>query len=156
MIITFEVQGEEVLMLKLNLLTSPQATSAMLSAAGLFLRDKLRDYPPYIYVSRRQAYGQSFQSERQRRWFFAALARGEITIPYPRTYRLREGWQYIPRSPIEAWVRNEVPYVGWVQGPQQARMMQMRGWPRADRLIAMNAGALHQVIIQAYRRTALS
>lgn len=60
-----------------------------------------------------------FVSERQRKAFFAKLRRGEITVPYRRTYRLREGWRPVGDGKR---VENLVPYARFVQGdPGQAR-----------------------------------
>jgi hypothetical protein len=51
------------------------AVKVALAALGEYLigtpGKALRHYDPYKYVSRKRAYGQTFQSEKQRRWFWA-------------------------------------------------------------------------------------
>lgn len=96
-----------------------------------FMRDKLRDYPAYRYVSRRAAYGQPFSSDRQRRWFFWALGSGLIKPGQDnRTRTLAEGWRIVQGGPKQIDLVNEVPYAKFVQGTstEQARQPKMAGW----------------------------
>ena len=96
-----------------------------------FMRDKLRDYPSYRYVSRKAAYGQSFSSDRQRRWFFWALGSGLIKPGQDnRTRTLAEGWQINQTGPHQIDLFNDVPYAKFVQGTvtEQARQPRMVGW----------------------------
>ena len=96
-----------------------------------FMRDKLRDYPSYRYVSRKAAYGQSFSSDRQRRWFFWALGSGLIKPGQDnRTRTLAEGWRIVQSGPKQIDLVNEVPYAKFVQGTvtEQARQPKMAGW----------------------------
>lgn len=51
-------------------------------AAVLYVHSQIPPYPPRPFT---REGGSIFVSERQRRWFFAALARGEIEVPYRRT-----------------------------------------------------------------------
>lgn len=97
---------------------------------GEFMRGKLRDYPGYRYVSRRAAYGVPFFSDRQRRWFFAALASGELKIGDNRTRRLADGWQIKQTGPKQIDLFNAVPYAKYVQGTmtEQARQPRLVGW----------------------------
>jgi hypothetical protein len=103
-----------------------------LEDVGEFMRGKLRDYPAYRYVSRKAAYGQSFQSDKQRRWFFAALKRGEIPDKQPRrTGTLGEGWRILYNGPHQLDLANPVPYAKYVQGTDphpHAAQPRMAGW----------------------------
>jgi hypothetical protein len=51
------------------------AVKAAIAALGEYFLGNdahgLKHYEPYKYVSRKRAYGQTFQSEKQRRWFWA-------------------------------------------------------------------------------------
>lgn len=81
--------------------------------ANQVLIPALRIYPPQ---RRQRMIG---MSERQRRALFAHMRRGTITVPYRRTYRLREGWRPVGDGKR---VQNLVPYARFVQGdPGQAR-----------------------------------
>jgi hypothetical protein len=56
-------------------------------------RHGLKHYPPYKFVTRTKAYGKPFQTDKQRRWFFAALRDGHILPGFPRrTGKTQRGW----------------------------------------------------------------
>lgn len=96
-----------------------------------FMQDKLKTYPDYRYVSRRAAYGVSFFTDRQRRWFFWALGEGLISPGKDnRTGKLREGWEIVERGPKQIDLVNSVDYAKYVQGTitDQARQPRMAGW----------------------------
>ena len=103
-----------------------------LEEVGEFMRGKLKEYPGYKYVSRKAAYGKSFQSDKQRRWFFAALADGRITPGSPkRTGALGEGWRILYNGPHQLDLANAVPYAKFVQGTDphpHAAQPRMAGW----------------------------
>ena len=103
-----------------------------LEEVGGFMRGKLKDYPTYRYVSRKAAYGKSFFSDKQRRWFFAALADGRITPGRPnRTGTLGEGWRITAVGPKQLDLVNAVPYAKFVQGTDphpHAAQPRMAGW----------------------------
>lgn len=103
-----------------------------LGEVGEFMRDKLREYPSYRYVSRKAAYGQSFFSDKQRRWFFAALADGKIKPGQSnRTGALGQGWQIQHNGPKQIDLVNAVDYAKYVQGTDphpHAAQPRMAGW----------------------------
>jgi hypothetical protein len=105
----------------------------------------LRHYPIYRYASRTAAYGRPFQSEKQRRWFFAALRRGEILPGFPRrTGRLQRGWTVIPQG-VRTRIVNSEPYSIYVVGdPGQARQPALAGWRRYGLIIASNQNGMIQ------------
>jgi hypothetical protein len=103
-----------------------------LEGSGRYLELKLDHYPPQKSVSRREAFGQTFQSDRQRRWFFAALKSGELRIPYKITGSLGTGWR-VEIHGNEARIINRVPYAKFVQSrPQQSRQMKLIGWQTVE------------------------
>jgi hypothetical protein len=57
---------------------------ASLKAAGLYLKGRVAVYPAQTRPTRESVYGSSFKTEKQRRFFFAALKKGEIDVPYRR------------------------------------------------------------------------
>lgn len=93
----------------------------------------LRIYPPRKSVSRKQAYGRTFESDKQRRYFFMALRKGIIKVPYQRTQTLGKGWKQIGSGKTSIIV-NETPYAGFVMGEhgQRSRMHNIIGWDRID------------------------
>lgn len=88
----------------------------------------LRHYPPYRKVTRKQAYGVTFFSAKQRRWFFWALRTGRLQLPYARTNKLRDAW----KKTGDKWrpiIRNETPYAHHVMSDdRQSRMSKKIGW----------------------------
>lgn len=105
-----------------------QARDAVVEDGADFLINLFKQYPPKKSVSRKQAYGQTFQSDKQRRWFFANLADGTLHIPYNRTQTMRNGWKKVGEGE-NIIVANEVPYAGFLMGDTgQARQPAMVGW----------------------------
>ena len=103
----------------------------------------LRHEADYKYVSRAAAYGQTFVSDRQRRYVMARIREGSITPGVEnRTHQMVAGWDYEQASG-QTYLRNEVPGVEYVQGDNQARQPAMVGWRRVSDVISTNiAGAL--------------
>lgn len=66
---------------------------------------------------------QPFKSDKQRRFFFAALADGRIRVPYQRSGALGRGWRagvVQLGSGLNITVGNTVAYAPYVQGSTQA------------------------------------
>ena len=117
-------------------------------AVGDYLVNVLRAYPPQQYVSRKAAYGQTFFSDRQRRWFFAALAHGDLEIPYPRTQTLSQGWKR-----LDDIVVNEVEYAKFVMGEgEQSRHEEKVGWLTTDRIVEQRAARIAEIANGAAKR----
>jgi len=58
----------------------------------------LRHMVAYKYISRATAYGKSFVSDKQRRWFYAALAAGEIHPGSGERHDTTRGWTGVASS----------------------------------------------------------
>ena len=76
---------------------------------------------------------QPFKSERQRRWFFWALAAGLITVPYVRTGNIANSW----RARQEGWshwvLEHSAAYAALVVGREkQVRYHQGNWWIAED------------------------
>lgn len=115
-------------------------------------RHGLKHYPPYKHVTRKAAYGRTFFSDRQRRWFFWALGSGRLKLPYARTGALGEGWEKIG----DKWrpvLRNKTPYAHHVMGDdRQSRMSAKIGWRTISENIADNIKGALQRAEQAIQR----
>src|SRR5512139_1044120 len=131
--INIEVKGLDQLLPKIKSLPDELKNQVVEKVSEYSLEVMRTEQPDYKYVSRADAYpdapaGPGFFSERQRRWFFAALASGELSIPYNRTGTLAAGWQ-ISRSGDSFTLSNDVPYAPYVQGIEsQSRHERMVGW----------------------------
>jgi hypothetical protein len=96
----------------------------------------MREYPERMHLRRRDVYGTPFVSDRQRRWFFAALRDGSLVIPRKRTMTLARSWNALyQRDARGASVTigsnaNMAPYNIYVQSEEnQSLFMAALGWP---------------------------
>jgi hypothetical protein len=105
----------------------------------------LKHYVPYKVVSRMAAYGQTFQTDKQRRWFFWAKANGVIN-PWTnqRTGAMAAAWTSAPAA-ANAWkISNPTEAAKWVMGnATQANQPNLVGWRRVSEIVSTNmAGAI--------------
>lgn len=150
--IGIEIQGIAAVQKALEDADSIKTQRAVTQAAGEYMRGQMRKYPPYQYVSRTRAYGKPFQSDRQRRWFFAALRSGELTLPYQRTNTLKTGWKLTRFGVNDLLLTNDVPYARFVQQSPQARMMTYIGWRSQERVVYEDRAQIQRVVTEAWNR----
>ena len=131
--IVIDVQGIKEIAAKLAKLPI-EAANAGVEAANKYLLDVLRTYPPPKYVTRKAAYGRTFQSDKQRRWFFASLADGSLKVPYHRTQGIRKSWRQ-EGSGAQSFLANDAPGVGWVMGDNQSRHEALVGWKKVSAIV---------------------
>lgn len=97
----------------------------------------LKHNETYKYVSRKTAYGQTFVSDKQRRWFFANNMQDKIGNN--RTGRTSDGWQYVMKSDYRFTITNPEPGAYWTRDDKgQARQPAMVGWRKITQVIADN------------------
>lgn len=133
--IGFTVEGEEGILKTLQRLVAPGAYVRGLRRIGQRVIDEAGMYPPVKRVTRKQAYGQTFQSDKQRRWFFSALRSGTLTLPYSRTAAVRSGWKLVEQG-LTVSVTNSAPGAKYVHGEEtQARMMTLIGWRKLSEIV---------------------
>lgn len=148
-----EILGMESLLALLVEVDSPRVRMDMMQSVAKFVRGKLQRYPPQRYVSRKQAYGVTFFSDRQRRWFFAALANGELDIPYQRTNRLSNSWRIMTYRQEDVLILSDVAYGPYVQDPaEQCNMHRLIGWQTTDKIMGESEGPAAQIAQETYNR----
>ena len=129
--ISFKVRGLEEVERFLKELPRGTLRTAVKAFSEYILGNKqrgLRHYVPQKHVTRTQAYGRPFETEKQRHWFFANLRSGKLKIPYQRTEKLRQGW-IMQGNDYQKKITNKVPYAPYVQGiAGQSRMSRKIGW----------------------------
>jgi len=109
-----------------------------------YMLNVLREYPPQKRVTRRQAYGRTFQSMRQQRWFFWALKNGVIRVPYQRTQAVRRGWKKVG-SGRELIIANEEEGAFWTMDDYgQARLNKLVGWKKVGDIIRERASQIQR------------
>lgn len=115
----------------------------------------LKHYVKYKYVSRKSAYGRTFESDKQRRYVMAKIRSGEITPGRDnRSGALQRGWQYKRQGGgYGATIYNAVPYAKWVMGDgTQARQPNKVGWRMMAEVISTNIKGAMQAANQAVGR----
>lgn len=108
----------------------------------------LSHYPEYKYVTRAAAYGNTFVSDKQRRYVMARIREGSITPGKAnRTFAMQRGWR-ATGTPYKNKVSNIMPYTKWVMGDnEQARQPAMVGWRKVGDIVATNLkGAMRHAI----------
>lgn len=112
----------------------------------------LRHAPPYKYVSRKKAYGYTFSSDKQRRWFFASG--GPDMIGNNRTGATANGWKAVQGSGYKLVLQNNAEGVYYTMSDEgQAAQPRMVGWRTVSEVVASNmAGALRhaQAAVRAF------
>lgn len=111
----------------------------------LILRD-IRNAPP------RPKYPIEWQSERQRRAFFATDGFGR-GIPYRRTGRVQASWQVNSRledTQGRVVLENIDPKAIYVQGDIVQRMHLVSGWPQVDDVVARYDVQLADMVVQSW------
>jgi hypothetical protein len=113
----------------------------------------LRHYPSYRHVSRKRAYGMTFSSEKQRRWFFANG--GADMIGNHRTGNTKNAWKAVKSSGgYKLSLQNNTPGAYYTMSDKgQARQPAMVGWRKVSEVVKSNlAGALRHALaaVNAY------
>ena len=111
----------------------------IVQAAGLHLKSIIAEYPERKRLTRREVYGSSFKSIKQRRWFFWALRNGRIEVPYvrgssPGSESLKHRWTTAPiLDGMGVSIGNNASYVKWVQDKEfQSKYHAAVGWVPAQ------------------------
>lgn len=120
------------------------AIDAAADETAKYLLNVFKQYPPVKRVSRKAAYGRSFQSARQRRWFFWALDAGAVHTPYRRTQATQRGWKIIG-SGSELIVANETDGAYYSMDDQgQARLNKLVGWKKTGDIVRERSGEIRR------------
>ena len=128
----------------------PAVADAVMDAVAKALIDIMQSsQPPPKYISRRQAYGETFVSDRQRKWFFWALDSGSISVPYRRTQEMRKAWKQIGHG-VNSLIANESPGAEFVVGDKhQSRHEALVGWKTTGMTIEQHMPKIEKVAIGA-------
>ena len=80
---SLRVEGIHELISQIKTLAELKPVQGAIKTVALHLKGKLAQYPEQKHLTRYEVYGQSFRAT-QRRYFFWALRKGKIEIPYRR------------------------------------------------------------------------
>ena len=143
-----DILGIKEIEAKLNKLPVEVADKALGEVQDYMLDVMMNDQPPEVYVSRKEAYGKSFFSDAQRRWYWAAVGRGEL-IPgehKKRTGAMRKGWHKV-RSGLFGYIENRVKGAAYVYGStSQANQPALVGWKRIIQQVMDRQDRINRII----------
>jgi hypothetical protein len=105
----------------------------------------LKHYTPYKHVSRKQAYGVTFFSDKQRRWWWA----NQPSIPYRRTGEQGKAWMLEGVRGSTATIANRKKSVLFTRG--QTALHNLMGWPTAMAQVSKDLPAAVKRGVQALR-----
>lgn len=156
--IKIQVRGIEELQNFLKELPRGTKRAAIEAAAEYLIGNDshgLKHLAKYKYVSRKAAYGVTFFTDRQRRWFFWAMRSGKINPGSGyRSGATSEGWQYkLTNNGYAAQLRNATQGAKYVQGDDtQARQPAKVGHRKVSAVISTNIQGAMRASSQAVER----
>jgi hypothetical protein len=156
--VSFKVRGVEAV--QSFLASVPRgATRAALEAFTEYLLGNesrgLRHNEPYKYVSRKSAYGVSFFTPKQRRWFFWALRTGQIDPGSGvRTGKTAAAWKAVPSANgYQMKITNDTPGGYYTRDDKgQARQPAKVGWRKVSAVLAANYLGAIRAAVQAVNK----
>ena len=114
----------------------------------------LRHYPPEKYVSRKKAYGKTFFTDKQRRWFWWAVRNAIIQFPvrYFRTRKTANGWYTVGKG-AKISIRNDSQGAKFTAGDKtQSRHEALVGWRTISKVAADNERGMIRAAEQAAQK----
>lgn len=127
-----EILGLARLMAQVDELAAMRVLRDTMETAVERVRTQIAVYPPPPSGHR-----MVWRSERQRRWFFAALRSGQISVPYRRTGTLGRRWTTkvsVTASDIRGEVGNATVYGPFVQSQESQAAIHQGRWRTAERV----------------------
>lgn len=126
------IEGLEALMRAVDELAAMRVVRDTMETAVERVRTQIAVYPPPP-----SNYRMVWKSERQRRWFFAALRSGQISVPYRRTGTLGRRWTTavtVSPAEIRGVVGNVTAYGPFVQSQESQANVHQGRWRTAERV----------------------
>lgn len=128
-------------------------------AGALTALSYIKPYPEAKRPSRSSVYGQAWKSEKQRRYFFFALRKGVIQVPYrrgisPGSQRLGRSWTAKQVDNTSVAIGTNVTYARMVKDEgQQTKYMKAVGWTTIQQDIQRGRRATLEAMNTAIRRS---
>lgn len=159
--IKVEVTGAQALQKSLGRFPHELAGQVATRLEQYFRRALPQMYPNYKYVSRQSAYGRTFFTDRQRKWFFAALNSGELQLPYRRSKELGQSFKVTRMGDNGLSISNTAPYARYVIGDvTQSRHAAKIGWKTLSAWVQSKTAEINarikEAVETAKRRSGLS
>ena len=125
---TVHITGDAELKRKLAKLKDFSGLPPILEQAAKDVQLVAKEYPP-----KRPLKVSQYWTPKQRRWFFANLRAGTITVPYKRTDVLKDKWTVKGSNKGLTWtVGNNTPYGPLVMGPGEQVEYHSGNWKTTE------------------------
>ena len=151
--------GVRELLGKLDSLQKMKAAKAGIKAAALYLKGIVAKYPKSQRLTRESVYGRPFQTDRQRRFFFAALRDGRIEVPYqrgesPGSQRFKESWTIATENQgLTAIIGNNTTYGKYLKDAElQSKYAKAVGWTTVSDDVAQATERVLEIVKYAVDR----
>ena len=129
--ITIDATGLNVMITKLASMSAEHVIRPAIKAGGEQLMGAFKEYPNRNSPSRASVYGQSFKSDKQRRFVMAMIRKG--LIPYRRSGDFLKRWALEQTDDLNVIIGNTSAYGGWLMRPGvQSLYMARVGWRTTD------------------------
>ena len=155
---SFQVQISGVDEIKAKMAKLPPAlipACEMAVANYLLLQLTKNEIPAWKKVTRASVYGSTFQSDKQRRWFFWALSHGVIDVPYIRNGKhggVSSQW-FIRQNAQGVLLSNDDPAAIYVYGDNtQNKLLGVIGWKRISTITEEKSRNLSGVLDRAAKK----
>lgn len=153
------IDGLDELLGKIDTLEKMRAVTGALLAGGAHMKTAMQVYPDAKHLKREDVYGKPFQSDRQRKFFFYALAKGIIQVPYrrggsPGSRNLKQQWTVAAtNNGFSVEIGNATSYGPLVQGQGlQSRYAQAVGWQTEQQVLDREAPAVVAYVSDAIQK----
>lgn len=152
--VAIDIQGLPSLLDQLDAITEPGMRDGLNDVAD-YMRGVMRSQPAYRHITRKEAFGgNGFFSDKQRRWFFAALESGELSLPYQRTGALRDGWQVASKGTLAPMLFNSSSSAIFAHDDrQQSRLLGKIGWKKLGDVVKERSSQIARVMAEALRKS---
>lgn len=153
------MEGYDELLSKLERLGQLKRVGAAVKAGTAHLAGKMKVYPARAHLTRKSVYGSSFKTDRQRRYFYYALKKGLIQVPYrrgqsPGSRNLKQTWTVtMSNNDLTGEAGTNTLYGPLVQGEgTQTKYHAAAGWKTEERVLQEDGdhvvGLIHDAIEQ--------
>jgi hypothetical protein len=143
-----KLEGAEDLIRGLGVGGFTKAAGGGLKAGAAHIAAQNAKYPP----TRKRR--QPFKTDKSRHWFFAALRRGEIQVPYRRTKKLGQAWTVRLQRWHTAIISNKMPYARYVQDEDDQSEYHKGNWSTAQANLREHLGAVGDKVLGAIQKWA--
>ena len=154
------VEGLPELLKRITDLQQLRPVKLAVRTAALHVKGKVAVYPQQRRMTRASVYGSTFVSDKQRRYFFAALKRGEIEVPYrrgesPKSETLGRRWTVnITNNGMRAVIGNNASYGPLVMDQdRQSVFMKAVGWRTVQEIVEDERATVMEVIRRGITET---